>query len=105
MEKVMPRVGDVEVTKKIRQWHGCNECGYPAKFRMTFLLEGFRHNPASSGYGRDDCSWCSDLDVYTCAAHKRELEQTPPGYSHGTTTFPLKKFKHMGFYWETVTNP
>jgi len=99
------KVGDIRITKQIRRWHECQECGLPAKYRISFLLDGFRHNPASSGYGRDDCSWCSDLEVFACTKHKRELEIAPNGYHYGCTTFTLKRMKHMGFYWEKVANP
>ena len=98
----MDRCGDVKITKQIRRWQACEECGYPAKYKIAFLLEGFRHNPASSGYGRDDCSWCSDLEIFACEKHKRTLDRAPQGYHHGSCIFTLRKLKHMGFYWETV---
>lgn len=62
----------------------CDQCGEPATQVVTYLLEGTRSNPASSAYGRDDCSYCSDLDLYACGdEHARELslsEGIPKGY-------------------------
>ena len=98
----MARVGDVRITKEVAHWRECEGCGLPARYRLTFLFEHFRSNPASSAYREDDCSWCSDLDVFTCERCKRTLSQAPSGYNSGCGIFTLKKFKHMGFYWKEV---
>jgi len=92
------KVGEVEIIKQVVKWRECEGCGRPAKYRLTFLLEHFRSNPASKAYQRDDCSWSSDLDVYSCESCKRTLSQAPHGYDTGCGIMPLKKFKHMGFY-------
>ena len=44
----------------------CDECGERAEIRLTFLLPNARTNPASSGYGGDDISYCSDGDMAVC---------------------------------------
>ena len=51
----------------------CGLCGNPATHKMTFLLENARRNPASSAYGRDDCSYCSDSFKYCCEEHKEQV--------------------------------
>ncbi len=97
------KVGDIRVIRQIAQWRECEGCGKPAKYRLTFLLQDFRSNPASKAFGRDDCSWISDLDIYSCENCKHTLSQSPHGYNSGCGCFPLIKFKHMGFYW--ITQP
>ena len=96
------KVGETKTTKQITRWRECEDCDRPAKYRLTFLLEHFRSNPASKAYGGDDCSWVSDLDIFSCERCKHTLSQSPHGYAPGCGVFPLKKFKHMGFYWEEV---
>ena len=100
------KVGDKEtITYKVC-WHECQECGMPASFRIAYLVAGnCRGNPASSAYGRDDCSWCSDAEVYACKKHYRILEHTPPNGMSLCSTFPLKIFKHMGFYKVKIATP
>ena len=97
------RVGDIVVTRRQYKWHECQECGLPASFRITFLASGnCRGNPASSAYGRDDCSWCSDAESYACKKHERAVEANAPDGMSGCATFPLKRYKHMGFYLVTI---
>lgn len=66
------------VTVKEYRRAECEICGEPADYRLTFLLEGSRSNPASSAYGRDDCSRCSDQDVFVCKEHEKETRWNPP---------------------------
>ena len=100
------RVGEIKTTKQIARWRECDVCGYPAKWRITFLDDnngGCRRNPSSKAYGRDDCSWCSDYDVFACGKHEKEVKRSEPRTNFNWCgAFPLKNFKHMGFYWETV---
>lgn len=93
------KVGEIRTTSEIARWHECEQCGMPARYKCTFLLEGARRNPNSKAYGKDDCSWCSDLDIYACEKHKNEIWRDHDGYVI-CSCFPLKNFKHMGFYWE-----
>lgn len=58
--------GDVEVIRRTRVRKACEYCGEPATQRHMYLLQNFRSNPASSAYRRDDCSRCSDHDIFTC---------------------------------------
>ena len=94
--------GDVEVATRVRKRHLCDECGLPATHRVTFLLKNARFNPASSGYRRDDISWCSDEEKFACEDCKDKVRLNPSlGYSW-CSTFPLDRFPHMGLYWSKV---
>ena len=99
----MARVGDIRITKEVCQWKECEECGNPAKYLITFLFEHFRGNPASKAYQRDDCSWASDLDVFSCEDCRRTLSRAPKGYDSGYGLMPLKKLRHIGFYWKQIS--
>ncbi len=96
------KVGQTETITYKWLWKECEECGNPAKWRVTFLDDnngGCRRNPSSSAYQHDDCSYCSDHEIYTCEKHRRDIERQEPiqGFRY-CASFPLKKFKHMGFY-------
>ena len=98
----MTKVGDIRIKKEIAHWRECEGCSRPAKYCLTFLLEHFRSNPASKAYQKDDCSRCSDLDVFSCENCKHTLSQAPNGYNIWCGIMPLAKFKHLGFYWQKV---
>ncbi|HDY88492.1 MAG TPA: hypothetical protein ENH82_10345 [bacterium] len=97
----MNKVGDTKTETFIRKWHECQFCELPARYRIGFTLPNARSNPASSGYGKDDISWCSDDQMYACEEHKKQIE-----HCHDTmiwcSTIQLKGYKHMGFYWDKV---
>jgi hypothetical protein len=81
----------------------CEECEELATKKKTFLLEGARRNPASAAYGKDDCSWCSDLDVFYCEKCAQENRwAVPDGYIECSTFTNGDRFKHMFTRWETV---
>ena len=93
------KVGDIITEKYQMRWQECQVCGLPASWRITYLVNGnCRANPASAAYGRDDCSRSSDAEAYTCKKHRTHVEQdSPSGMSH-CASFPLSKYKSMGFY-------
>ena len=97
---IITRVGQTETNTKVARWHECEECERPAKYRLTFLLSGARRNPASSAYGRDDCSHCSDLDMYACGQHSRTNRDNPPSGYVWCAEITLKAHRSMGFYWQ-----
>ena len=100
------KVGDRETITYIWRWHECQECGMPAAFRISYLTAGnYRANPASSAYGRDDCTWCSDTETFACKKHVRQLEHNPPDNMSWCASFPLKKYKDMGFYKVKIIKP
>ncbi len=93
------KVGDKEMVEYVWRWHGCQECETPARYKIGYLLDNARSNPSSSGYRKDDISWCSDDASFACEKHKRQVENDAP-VGHGwASTFKLsRRFKHMGFY-------
>lgn len=99
---------DIKVGSKRTQtacWRECEICGNPASWRITFLDDGTcgaRKNPASSAYGKDDCSWCSDAELFACKKHQNEVRRICPNGFSWCATFPLSKYKSMGFYWRVA---
>jgi len=93
--------GEVEIIKQVRVRRKCDVCGAPADYRRAWLYENYRNNPASSGYHHDDCSWCCDVETFSCRDCKEKTE-APRGCSRGCTTFPLDKFPHMGLEWKKI---
>lgn len=89
------KVGD-RVVREYR-WKTCY-CGLPAVFRITYLLHNCRTNPGSKGYRRDDVSWAADAEEVACREHQREIERDAPDGMRYCATFPLARFRHMGFY-------
>ena len=97
----LPGHGDRRIITQVRARKGCDECGEFAHFKHSFLYEGMRSNPKSSAYGRDDCSWCSDVDVFTC---RECVPTTPDGCSPASSRFPATAaFAHMFLEWVTVS--
>lgn len=81
----------------------CDQCDAPAHFRVTYLLEGFRSNPGSSAYGRDDCSYCEDASAFACREHVRDVERdVPHGYVLGCTFSATERFAHRFLAWQEV---
>lgn len=88
--------GDVKTVTSVRRRKTCEECGEVAVFKQTYLLNGTRRNPASSAYGRDDCSWCSDKDVYLCGSCRIFA---PEGYGECARFQASDRFAHMFLEW------
>ena len=99
---LIPGEGDKVIVERTRVRVGCGNCGEPAVARHTFLLPNARRNPASSAYGRDDCSWCSDHEESTCGDCPRPRPR-PDGYEW-CSTFTIKpdnlRFAHMFLRWD-----
>ena len=83
----------------------CEICGAPATYRLTFLLPNARSNPASSGYGKDDISWCKDGEAFVCDKHNNS-ERNKIANELGMkwcASFPFNdRWKHLFLFWETV---
>jgi hypothetical protein len=80
----------------------CDYCGEPAHHRYTFLYHNFRSNPRSKAYGRDDCSYCCDVEVFTCRECK---PQTPDGCDSGAGCFYATEMnKHHFLNWVAVSS-
>lgn len=73
--------GEVQFVRRERVRRECGNCGEPAVYRWTYLLKNYRSNPQSSAYRQDDCSYCSDHDVYSCAAAECKPPHDLDGYS------------------------
>ena len=100
---VLPGEGDERTTTLRRVREECVECGAPAHYRVAFLLEGVRTNPASAAYGKDDCTWCEDDHSFACREHKLAVQRHPPdGYREGSTFYATERFAHMFLRWEEV---
>ena len=93
--------GDTRTRVERRVRKECAECGEPAVYRHSFLYEGMRSNPASSAFRKDDCSWCSDADVFTCKECKPTL---PGGCDLRSSRFEIgERFAHMFLEWVIVS--
>lgn len=91
---LLPGEGETKTVTTVKVRRECEVCGEPAHFRHSFLLYGARNNPASSAYRKDDCSFCSDEETFTCREHTA-TQTKPDGYSW-CSTFPANAlFAHM----------
>ena len=96
----LPGEGDTRTTTEVRQRRECSSCGKPAQYHITYLLDNYRNNPASSAYGRDDCSRCSDAKDWACVAHRREIERDAPRGMVWCSTYSLAPhFAHLFLHW------
>jgi hypothetical protein len=98
--------GDTRITTEKYTRIECEICEEPAIYRTSFLLSNARSNPASSGYGGDDISWCSDAEVFLCEEHKREAERDhcPEGMSFCSRMTFGERFAHVFHHWKKVGN-
>ena len=82
----------------------CEQCGEPATHNLTFLLPNARRNPASSGYGKDDISWCSDKSMLVCdECVKSRYKIANELRMEWCADYPKNdSFEHMFYAWETV---
>lgn len=94
----LPGEGDTRV--QVRRRVECDFCGEPATRRITYLRDNARSNPASSAYGHDDCTWCSDADAFACEDHKREIERDAPHGMSWCATFDGMRRPNMLLRWE-----
>jgi len=82
----------------------CEICGEPATHQLTFLLKNARSNPQSSAYHKDDCSWCSDDEMFVCDEHSKDYW----GYAkekdmEWCSDFAFgERFKHLFLHWKTL---
>lgn len=83
--------GEVTVWRETKVRVRCEVCDEPATTKHTFLLNDARINPASSAYGRDDCTFCSDYDFYTCDRCRPDM----PNGHESCARFPADQFPHM----------
>lgn len=98
---VLPGEGDYRVRRERRVRRRCERCDAPATRKLRFLVEGgARLNPASSAFGRDDCSYCADYTAFACAACEREVERdAPQGMRWSSTSYASERNAHMFLEW------
>lgn len=94
---ILPGEGKIKTVTSEQIRICCDECGEPAYYKHSYLLPNARSNPASSGYGGDDISWCSDEGAYTCKKCKKPVID---GYNWCATYTASKRFAHMFLKWE-----
>lgn len=92
--------GDVVIVKRVCVSEKCEECGERATKKITFLYENARRNPASSAYGKDDCSWCEDEKSFACEVHDEKIRRNPPRDMVWCSTFSRDRFEHMFLRWK-----
>lgn len=100
MEIILKGEGETKLVRKTRIRECCEQCGESATQRHGYLLSGARSNPASSAYGKDDCSWCSDQDVFTCGECKKPSLDGYRWCSTFEVTPDNQRFSHMFLRWE-----
>lgn len=95
--------GEVRTITQVYERRTCEECGEPATAQLAFLLPNARHNPASSGYGKDDISYCHDETMFVCKAHaeRRGAIALRLGMEW-CALFPIERFEHLFYYWKEV---
>jgi len=100
----LPGEGDVVTKTYKRVREQCAECGEPATVKHSFLSEDARRDPASSAFGRDDCSFCSDHDEFACDECKRvvEREWCPDGMRWSSTCYLSDKNARSFLDWVEV---
>lgn len=92
----LPGEGDAKIIIRTRERRECEYCDELAVYKHALLLENYRSNPASSAYGRDDCSYSSDDDVFTCGKCKPGI---PHGFVEGSRFECGERFSHMFLHW------
>jgi hypothetical protein len=100
---ILPGEGERKIVARTRIRVECDQCGEPATKRHTYLLPNARRNPASSAFGRDDCSWCSDHEVFrcnTCEPQGGSIEPSVEGYGWCSTFEAVPRFAHMFLRWD-----
>lgn len=96
---MIDKIGDgtKRITTAVYTRHECFECGEPATKRITYLLPNARSNLRSAAYGKDDISWCSDDNEFTCDEHEKKSDGGTMEYC-ATFTYS-ERFEHMFHYW------
>lgn len=101
IEKLLKGEGDKQFIVKERVRHECDNCGEPATKKHSFCYVNGRRNPASSMYGQDDCTYCSDAHAFSCDECEKDVKRVtcPDGMEWGATFEIGGRFNHMFLYW------
>ena len=102
----LDKEGDIKVVVKTNTRVKCEFCRKPADEKHTYLLPNARSNPKSSGYKKDDLSWCSDKKVFTCdncrVENFRGSHPVLNGYEICSTFGVGERFAHMFLEWSEM---
>lgn len=98
---LLPEEGKIEKIERIKVRKECDICGEPAHYKFTWLLNGMRSNPASSAFGKDDCSWCEDACNFSCRKCYNKVHP-PNGYTECSIFPATERFAHLFLYWDIV---
>ena len=98
MNTTAPIPGSIRTMRHIYARHECENCGEPATKCHAFILPNARHNPASSGYGKDDISWCSDAEAFSC---DKCPEPRVDGMRWGAS-WGGPRYDHMLHFWSPL---
>jgi hypothetical protein len=99
-----------KIVRKFQMEQCCIHCGEPAQEQLTFLLYNARKNPQSKGYGKDNISWCSDAEAFSCGdqACERTIKQEigEQDYEWCSTFKRTPHFEHLFWLWieEDITD-
>ena len=98
------KLGDRRTITEVCVEQECEECRDPAMYEHTYLFSNSRNNPASSGYGKDDISWCQDAKKYACEEHKEKVRRDTPDDMNWCSTFTRnERFEHLFLYWKRIS--
>jgi len=90
--------GEGETKTMVRTRRECGNCGEPATKRHAYLWPNARRNPASRGYRRDDISYCSDAERFTCDGCT-EYDVLHDNMEWCSTFSMGERFAHLFLYW------
>jgi len=81
----------------------CDNCAEPATKKFSFCYINGRENPASSMYGRDDCTYCSDAAAFSCDACEQDVRRVccPDGMQWGGTFTLSEHNAYMFLRWDS----
>lgn len=99
LPETLPGENETETITRTRVRYECEECGEPAQFKRTWLLQGARTNPASAAYGKDDCSRYADDWTYACRKCVHSLKP-PDGYDEVSTYAATDMNASIFLHWE-----
>ena len=96
------KLGDLILIQKECVEQTCFECELPATKRITFLYENSRSNPSSSGYRKDDISWCYDDEAFSCNSHEKLVKENycPRDMESCSTFTRCERFEPMFLKWK-----
>lgn len=105
MTDKLPGEGETKLIERKRVRRECENCGEPAFYLNTYLNDGgvgARRNPASSAYGRDDCTFSSDHDQYLCGDCHATVPDVgvPEGFGWCATFECCERYAHKFLTWE-----